>query len=210
MNFMLSLISSFRALLWNLVPYVFCPQKQNGVLCHYIPKQHLRSGTTAFVQSIAKVLVCCFMCLIVVSNVWAESKYDIVCVDYKDLESAQIKKVLNLSSFPEHKKRMEIKAFYGEKRRNRYISEEEYRAIFDEEVEKLKEVTSQAYLDAENEINEKTTKDFFVEIVNEKISEGWSLQGGAQVFSYETKKEGSNTIDVRIEYCQTLFKNKQQ
>ena len=207
MNFMLSLISSFRALLWNLVPSVFCPQKQNGVLCHYIPKQHLRSGTTAFVQSMAKVLVCCFMCLIVVSNVWAESKYDVVCSTYEDLEL--VKKHI-LSSFPDHKERLEIQLFYFDKRMNLSAGTEEYMATFGEEREKLKEVTSQAYLDAQNEFNEKSIKDFLVEIVNEKISEGWFLQGGAQAFSYETKQKGSNIIDVRVGYCQTLSKNKQQ
>ena len=211
MSFMLSLISSFRALLWNLVPSVFCPQKQNGVLCHYIPKQHLRSGTTAFVQSIAKVLVCCFMCLTVVSNVWAESKYDVACATYEDLELVKkLEKESILSSFPEHKKRAEIRAFYFKKLMNLPIGAKERMAILEEEIEKLSEVTSRAYLVAKHEVNEKSTKDFFVEVVNERISEGWSLQGGAQVFSYETKQKDSNIIDVRVGYCQTLFKNKQQ
>ena len=48
MNLMLLLISSFRALLWNLVPSVFCPQKQNGVLHTCVPKRRLGINSIVF------------------------------------------------------------------------------------------------------------------------------------------------------------------
>ena len=78
-------------------------------------------------------------------------------------------------------------------------------ATYDEEKEKLKEVTSQAYLDVEKEFNEKSTKDFFVEIVNEKISEGWVLQGSVSVYSYETGN-AQYGYTVHMGYCQAVKK----
>lgn len=132
----------------------------------------------------ALMFVVAFGAVVVAPVAHAAKNYDFLCLSYDDFYDAR---QLAWSAYPERKqKKEELEADYS-------LSHEERRKKIDDitpaEVKSLLDIGQRG---------------LFIRLVNNKLAEGWSAQGGISVHTYEQSVAGFRSLHT--DYCQAFIK----